>query len=119
MSTALQTQETAPICILLPSTEYVAQFAAILAALECVATDFEELRDSFIEKLLPGMRVRILPEGHAFVVGQRERVHGVDGILLGYTEQETMDLNGRRLVPLNDLFRYEPTTRQLPRVAAR
>ena len=115
VSTVLQTTEKKPICVLVPSTEHVVQFAAILSAIECLSAEAEELRRRFIEKLVPGMRVRILPEGYVFVVGQREHVHGMDGMFLRYTERDTMELNGRRLIPLDELFRYEPTTRQLPK----
>src|SRR5580700_8296782 len=31
-----------------------------------------------------------------------------------YTEKDTLDSRGCRLVPIEQLFRYEPTTRKLP-----
>ncbi len=115
MSTLLQTNETAPVCILLPSTEYVVQFAAILAALECLASDFPAAREELIHHLMkPGTKVRALPEGNVFVVGERCSINGLDGIFLHYTDKQTSRTHGRRLVPLNQLFRFEPTTRSLP-----
>jgi hypothetical protein len=115
VSTLLQTNETAPVCILLPSTEYVAQFVAILTALECFASDFPAARDAFICQFMkPGIKVRALPEGNVFVVGDRCAMNGIDGVFLHYTGKQTSSTHGRHLIPLGQLFRYEPTTRKLP-----
>jgi hypothetical protein len=116
VSTALQTKLTDPICIVLPSTEHVVQFTAILSALQCLAADFPDNRKRFLDRYFtPGSSVRILPDGYVFVVGAKSTVYGIDGIFLGYTEKETLVGDGRRLVSNEELFRYEPTTRQLPR----
>ena len=115
VSTLLQSNETAPVCILLPSTEYVAQFTAILAALECLASDFPASREEFIDRFMKqGTKVRALPEGNVFVVGDRCVMSGIDGIFLHYTDKQTSSTHGRHLVALAQLFRYEPTTRKLP-----
>jgi hypothetical protein len=115
VSTLLQTKETAPVCILLPSTEYVAQFTAILASLECLASEFQAAREEFIDRFLkPGTKVRALPEGNVFVVGNRCVMSGIDGIFLHYTDKQTSNTHGRRLVPIEQLLRFEPTTRKLP-----
>jgi hypothetical protein len=34
---------------------------------------------------------------------------------MGYTDKETLDGDGKRLVPDDQLLRYEPTIRQLPK----
>ena len=62
----------------------------------------------------PGTKVRALPEGNVFVVGDRCVMSGIDGIFLHYTDKHTSNTHGRRLVPLDQLFRFEPTTRKLP-----
>jgi hypothetical protein len=95
VSTALQAQMTGPICIVLPSTEHVAQFAAILSALQCLASDFPSNRGRFLERYFkPGASVRILPDRNVFVVGTKSTGLGKDGVFLGYTEKE------RRTIPL-------------------
>ena len=115
-STALNTGYADPICIVLPSTERVAQFTAIAAALECAAVDYENARAQFIERYLkPGASVRSLPEGYVFSVGTKTKVLGTEGIYLGYADKETQVGDGRRLVPNDQLFWYEPTQRQLPK----
>jgi len=115
VSMLLGTEERSPICVLLPSTEGIAQFTATISALECLATDFPAARDEFIERqLTPGTRVRALPDGNVFVVGRRHIEHGIDGVFLYYTDKETRDTHGCRLVPISQLLRYEPTTRKLP-----
>lgn len=116
VSTALQTKLADPICIVLPSTEHVVQFTAILSALQCLAADFPDNRKRFLDRYFTlGSSVRILPDGYVFVVGAKSTVYGIDGIFLGYTEKETLVGDGRRLVSKEELFRYEPTTRQLPK----
>lgn len=116
VSTALQTKATDPICIILPSTEHVAQFTAILVSLQCLASDFPDNQKHFIDRYFkPGSSVRILPDGNVFVVGEKSTGLGIDGIFLGFTEKETLIGDGRRLAPNGELFRYEPTTRQLPK----
>jgi hypothetical protein len=116
VSTALQTQVPSPICIVLPSTEHVAQFAAILSALQCLASDFPNNRKHFLERYFkPGASVRILPDKNVFVVGTKSTGLGKDGVFLGYTEKETLIGDGRRLFSNEELFRFEPTTRQLPK----
>jgi hypothetical protein len=118
-SMALQTEYADPICIVLPSTEYVAQTVAILAALQCLAADFAVSRQDFLDRYLkPGASVRILPDGNVFVVCEKTSVLGMDGVYLGYTDKETLDGRGKRLVPTDQLFRYEPTTRILPKSRA-
>jgi hypothetical protein len=115
LSTLLGSGETSPVCILLPSTEAIPQFTAIFAALECLASDFPAARDEFIARQLkPGTRVRALPEGNTYIVGKRHAEYGIDGVFMYYTEKETFESNGRRLVPVDQLIRYEPTTRKLP-----
>jgi hypothetical protein len=119
VSTALQTETKEPICILLPSTENVAQIVAIISSLQCLAADYPENRERFAERYLKqGSSVRILPDGNVFAVGERTSVRGIDGVYLGFTEKETLDGDGKRLVPDNELLRYEPTTRQLPKSRA-
>jgi hypothetical protein len=116
VSTTLQTKATDPICIILPSTEHVAQFTAILASLQCLASDFSDNQKHFVDRYFtPGSSVRILPDGNVFVVGEKSTGLGIDGIFLGFTEKETLIGDGRRLAPNGELFRYEPTTRQLPK----
>ena len=90
VSTALQTQMTGPICIVLPSTRHVAHFTAILSALQCLASDFPDNRRHFLDRinLKPGSSVRILPDGNVFVVGEKSTGLRIDGIFLGYTEKE-------------------------------
>jgi hypothetical protein len=115
-TTALNTEYSDPICIILPSVDRVAQFTAITAALECLAIDFENGRARFIERYFtPGARVRSLPEGYVFFVGSKSKVHDTDGIYLGFADKETQIGDGRRLVPNSQLFWYEPTQRQLPK----
>ncbi|MCK1480543.1 ATP-binding protein [Bradyrhizobium sp. 197] len=116
VSTALQTKATDPICIILPSTEHVAQFTAILTSLQCLASDFSDNQKHFVDRYFkPGSSVRILPDGNVFVVGEKSTGLGIDGIFLGFTEKETLIGDGRRLTSNGELFRYEPTTRQLPK----
>lgn len=116
ISTALQTQATDPICIILPSTEHVAQFTAIVASLQCLASDFADNQKQFVNRYFkPGSSVRILPDGNVFLVGEKSTGLGIDGIFLKYTEKETLVGDGKRLAPNEELFRYEPTTRQLPK----
>ncbi len=116
VATALQTKATDPICIILPSTEHVAQFTAIVSALQCLANDFPDNQKHFVDRYFaPGSSVRILPDGNVFVVKGKSTGLGLDGIFLGYTEKETLVGDGRRLAPNEELFRYEPTTRQLPK----
>jgi hypothetical protein len=43
VSIILHTKETSPICVLPPSTQNLAQFTALIAAIECLATDFPAL----------------------------------------------------------------------------
>jgi hypothetical protein len=115
VSTLLASEGTNPICILLPSTEGIPQFAAIVAALECLASDFPAARDEFVDRYLkPGTRVRALPDGNVYIVGQRRSEYGIDGVFMYYTEKETLESNGCHLVPVDQLLRYEPTTRKLP-----
>jgi hypothetical protein len=115
VSTLLQTKEVAPVCILLPSTDYVAQFTAILASFECLALDFPAARADFIDRSLkPGTKVRALPEGNVFVVGDRCEMSGIDGIFLHYTDKQTSVTRGRHLFPIGQMLRFEPTTRKLP-----
>jgi hypothetical protein len=116
VSTALQTRSTGPICILLPSTENVTQLVAILSSIQCLASDYPENQKSFTNRYLrPGSSVRILPEGNVFVVGEKTSLRGIDGVYMGYTDKETLDGDGKRLVPEDQLLRYEPTIRQLPK----
>jgi len=42
LSAVVQTDDRAPLCILLPSTEYAAELLSILAALECLRADLPE-----------------------------------------------------------------------------
>lgn len=116
VTTALNTGYADPICLILPSVDRVAQFTAIAAALECLAIDFEDSRARFIDRYFTaGARVRSLPEGYVFSVGSRSTVHNTEGIYLAYADKETQIGDGRRLVPNNQLFWYEPTQRQLPK----
>lgn len=116
VSTALQTKLGDPICIVLPSTEHVVQFTAILSALQCLASDFPDNRKNFLDRYFTiGSSVRSLPDGYVFIVGAKSTGLGKDGIFLGYTEKETLVGDGRRLASNEELFRYEPTTRQLPK----
>jgi hypothetical protein len=115
VSTLLGSEEISPICILLPSTEGIPQFAAIIAALECLGSDFPAACDEFIERQLkPGTRVRALPDGNVFIVGKRHLEYGIDGVFMYYSEKKTLESKGCRLVPVGQLLRYEPTTRKLP-----
>lgn len=115
VSIILSTKETNPVCILLPSTQNMAQFTALIAAIECLAADFPSLREEFIaQQMRPGTKVRALPEGNIFIVGERRVEHGIDGVFMHYTEKKTLETNGRRLIPVEDLLRYEPTTRSIP-----
>src|SRR5207302_737331 len=66
------------------------------------------------QQLRPGTRVRALPDGNVYVVGRRRSEYGIDGVFMYYTEKETLESNGCRLVPVDQLLRYEPTTRKLP-----
>lgn len=116
VTTALNTGYADPICLILPSVDRVAQFTAIAAALECLGMDFEDGRARFIDRYFTaGARVRSLPEGYVFSVGSRSTVHNTEGIYLAYADKETQIGDGRRLVPSNQLFWYEPTQRQLPK----
>jgi predicted aconitase with swiveling domain len=65
----LATDESSPICIVLPSVERVASVIAILASLECLAFDLPESREAFLSRLQPGQRVRLYPTGEVFQVG--------------------------------------------------
>jgi hypothetical protein len=82
VSTLLGSEETDPICILLPSTDGVSQFVAIIAALQCLARDFPATRDEFIERLKPGTRVRALPEDNTYIIGKRHAKYGIDGVFM-------------------------------------
>lgn len=116
VTTALNAGYAEPICLILPSVDRFAQFTAIAAALECLAIDFGDGRARFIDRYFTaGARVRSLPEGYVFFVGSRSTVHNTEGIYLGYADKETQIGDGRRLVPSNQLFWYEPTQRQLPK----
>jgi hypothetical protein len=114
VSMLLGAEDVAPVCILLPSTEGIAQLTAILSALECLAADFPAARAEFVESLVPGTRVRALPDGYVFIVGRRSVEYGMDGVFLRYTEKKTLETNGSCFVPVEQLLRYEATTRKLP-----
>ncbi|NUU41845.1 hypothetical protein [Tardiphaga robiniae] len=116
VSTALQSRSIGPICILLPSTESVAQLVAILSSIQCLAADYPDNKKHFAERYLrPGSSVRILPDGNVYVAGDKTSVHGVEGVYMGYTDKETLDGDGKRVVPVDELLRFEPTSRQLPK----
>src|ERR1700738_3129495 len=65
LSAALTSREPAPICIILPSTEGIAQVLSVLVSLECLAAGWEEACRYFVDRQLkPGIRVRALPDGY-------------------------------------------------------
>lgn len=110
VSTVLATEEGSPICIVLPSAEGVASVVAILAALECLASDLPESRKEFLASLQPGQRVRLYPTEEVFEIG------GVaDGMLrLNFIDAKSRRSNASWLMPVERAFRFEPTLRHRP-----
>jgi hypothetical protein len=114
LSAIVQTDDRAPLCVLLPSTEYIPELLGVMAGLECLRADFPEAANQFIDIIHPGARLRALPEGYVFVAGQRAECMGIRGMYVHYTEKDSWETNGRRFVPDDQLLRYEPTRRRLP-----
>lgn len=114
LQTLLQSTDRKPVCILLPSTESIPEFTAAVAAIECLAVDYPERKAQFIDKIVPGTRVRALPDGNIYVSGERRTEYGNDGIYLHYTEKDSRESNGRHWIRIDELLRYEPTARKLP-----
>jgi hypothetical protein len=111
-SIALQTRESAPICVVLPSTIGVASLVAIVSALECFASDLPAAKVQYLEMLKTGLRVRIYPSGDVFEVGDPPIVQ--EGMRLRLTDKKNYATNGTRFVPVERIFWFEPTTRRHP-----
>ncbi len=115
VSTALCSDKGSPVCIILPSTEGIAQVISVLTSLECLAQDWDEICQEFVgEHLKPGVRVRTIPEGYVFEVGGRVEYAGTQLFALNYIDKRNRDANGRHLIPIRDALRYEPTLRKRP-----
>jgi hypothetical protein len=110
VSTVLATDESAPICIVLPSVERIASVIAILAALECLSFDLPENRKHFLLNLRPGQRARLHPTGEVFEIGEVAR-----GMLrLKFLDAKSRRRNASWLMPADRAFRLEPTLRHRP-----
>jgi hypothetical protein len=88
VSTALTSRESAPICIILPSTEGVAQVLSVLASVECLAAGWEGACRNFVERQLkPGTRVRSLPDGYVYQVAGKRSYNGIELLTLNYIDK--------------------------------
>jgi len=114
LQTLLQSADRKPVCILLPSTEGIPEFVAAVAAIECLTADYPEKKAQFLDQIVPGTRVRALPDGNTYISGERKTEYGEDGIYLHYTEKDSRESNGRHWIRIDELLRYEPTVRKLP-----
>jgi hypothetical protein len=110
----LQSDDRKPLCVLLPSTNGIPELISVLAAIECLAIDFSDAQARFLQSVRPGDRLRALPEGNVYIVGQRKAEYGEDGIYLHYTEKDSLESNGCHWIRIRELLRYEPTERRLP-----
>jgi hypothetical protein len=69
-----------PVCIVLPSTEYLADLTAVLVAMHSLAGDAEELTKQASDQIfVPGSRIRTLVGGYVFRVISNGSEEGVDG----------------------------------------
>lgn len=115
ISTVLATDESSPICIVLPSVERVASVIAILASLECLAFDLPESREAFLSRLQPGQRVRLYPTGEVFQVGGvTDGSGGARMLRLLLIDAKSRRSHATWSMPADRAFRFEPTLRRLP-----
>jgi hypothetical protein len=69
-----------PVCIILPSMEYLAELTAVLLAMHSLVSDAEELTRQAPDRIfVPGSRIRTLVGGYVFRVISKGSEEGVDG----------------------------------------
>lgn len=112
VSAALARTEDRPVCIVLPMAERISHSVAILAALEVLACDLPAMKASFIDRLKPGMAIRLPPHGEVFEIG--EPGAGALGVRLLLPDRKSRRSNAARIVSPDKLAWFEPTTRRLP-----
>jgi len=115
LSMALVSRDPGPTCVLLPVTAGIVQSVAILASLECLASDWPTLARGYVEReLKPGTRVRQLPDGFVYEVAGKSDYEGTDGLMLKYIGHDKQSFQGSFYVRARDTLRYEPTMRKRP-----
>ncbi|GGK52600.1 hypothetical protein GCM10011322_44360 [Salinarimonas ramus] len=111
--TCLAPRPERPVCIVLPSVELLAPLAAIVAAIEHLASDLPAELADYPTKLTPGTRVRLCSTGEVFEVGEFSR--SLNALALHLTDKRNRTSNGKRFVFADQLALFEPTTRILPK----
>src|SRR3984893_14776290 len=115
VSTALTSRMSAPICIILPSIEGIAQVLSVLVSVECLAAGWEEAYRNFVDRQLkPGTRVRSLPDGYVYQVAGKRTYIGTELLTLNYIDKANAAAKGSISIPIRLALRYEPTLRRRP-----
>lgn len=110
---ALRAPARKPICVVLPDVEDVVPLVATLASLE-FHSDSDPKIEHLVARLALGGRVRVLPDGYVFTVGERVAAHGMSGLWVHYTGPASKKRSSKLFVPLAKLGAYEQTVRMHP-----
>lgn len=103
------------VCLVLPTSENVDTLLSALAALSMFPEDAAAtLSDQVQQTFQPGQKVRVLPDGGVYRVGDPVELHGISGYYLHFLDVKKGSGNGRFVVYGNDLNRLEPTERSRP-----
>ena len=100
-------------CLLVPSREDIASFAAVLTALQAALLRFPALRDDYVNNSFTvGERVRVLPSGHVYRFGGYMEYDGKRYFRLKLVDD---DLKASRMFPISEAVRLEKTTKNSPK----
>lgn len=118
LKTALQQvllpKDERPVCIVLPDTGELAVLLAIFSALEFLRDDFPGSAATYFDRLQPGDRVRILPQGYVYEFGDKTTEYGTLGIWRYFTNAANRREPGRIFLPSPRALRYERTEARQP-----
>jgi hypothetical protein len=111
VATAVNPVADAPVCIVLPDVEGIAEIVAATAALVALRDDRKHLEKAFIDEVLhPGLHLRSVREGKIIGFLSVDQ----DYVRLRYIDAEGSKTNATLLVPRNIVFGLEPTERKRP-----
>ena len=104
-----------PVCIVVPSTEGLAELTAVLVAMDSLGRDAADMTKQAPSLIfVSGTRVRALVNGNVFQVVSSDSISGLNGFWLQRADKNSHETNARFFVKSSNAILFERTSRKRP-----